>query len=1297
LSGTHQVAGQVTCIFTPKGMEEKNMKRAVLIFLLLPLCLAVIMGCLSISKTFDYDKNADWTVGDWLRIVNLEEDGVFFSDAKQIGVGIVIKNTSSIAKTYTIHWWVYNPNGTLATQNPIWRGFDVKPGQTITRLVDLSVLFPKQSEFLPNQYKLYVEIYEGSMFRRNLRSVYKIEDWPVSILGRGFNVVALDNVELGGIYLSNEDGKGMKYHVANNAKTDMTLTINYDLRKDGEVVESGRDVKQLAPRTVLKDGAILNETSSLSPGRYTMNISFDDGAGGRNVSIERPITILSELPKRSAAYQSKYGWAHHLYRLTPDEAYRSLDVFYKAGMAWLRDCLTPEEKDDNRFDAFSLQKKMLEYDIKGMDLGKDGLRPQDILKIPGARDRYITQMGKDVAMPINPAPEPVMEMWNEPNLEYFFEGTPAQFTALLKETYNSIKKSNPLAFMYGVGTSMTGDAFYKPMFDLGAANYMDGISWHPYWYPTRPEEGILPSSNTLKNLTEQYGGWLMQNITEVGYPTNYNAGHGVTFEQQAKFLVRSQLLGDTVDLITGMTLYDLRNDMYDPHFEYNEAHFGSINMDFTPKDAYIALSAMCRMLMNTGFAGDLAHGSDHFYDEYISVYRRFDGEPVIAAWWAANREANQDEAPTVTIPVGVSSVTVTDLFGAAKTVNTPGGNLTLKLSDGPQYITAAGMSRQLIYTASDNIRADKAKNLRSKIEAVGNAAVRADLLNKFTAANNAISGILRSGSPAQKAAMENQLSALFSLAGDAIRAMNTIGAIQAYNIAEDAYLYATARLPPFMVMSSGTGAARGAQASFDSAKSVIDARKGLDGSLVISERMLERARENLKQRNAAQSEGKTDMADVYGFLSGKLADMARALAPNEPVYQRGIIADMSPGKMTLLPNYSDKIEVSLKNDSRGDIAGKYEIVYPAQWNLKNDVQAFNVPAAEKWSDSMTLSVPGDALSGLYSVKVNAYNGNAVIASFNVNLSVSDPVVISIDPFVSEVGRISEIKGTIQNIGPVPFSGTLEFEYMNGTKLPARLGSSISNLAVSKTSSFNFGFNSSPSDFNDYRIKAIVKDRTGLTVYEYIYPLDFLITTITDKAPSMDSTMNGWENAFPVHIQHPHQCFVYDYDPNVLSATAYTLTDRENLYFAVLVNDKSHNQLLTGGGIWNGDCLQLSIEPRNTKGSDYSRDAFELGFALSGSGTGASKTMASWAVPRNFNDEVVQYEVFRNNENNTTLYKAAIPMKDLPGLEAKAGNKYALNFCINDANIGFAREGFWQFTRGTGDSKSPSYYQSWIFK
>jgi len=1253
------------------------------------------MGCLSFRKTFDFDESAEWTAGDWLRIVDLEEDGVFFSDAKQIGVGVVLKNTSDVTKTYSIHWWVFNPDGSFATQNPIWSGFKVRAGKTVTKFIDLSVLFPKQSRFLPNQYKLYLEVYEGSMAKKNLQSLFKIEEWPISILGRGLNVVALDNVELGGIYLTNEDSKGMKYHIANNSRTNLTLNINYDLLKDGEVVDSGQDVKQISPRAALKDIVAINETSPLSPGRYTMNIKFDDGS--RNVSIESPITILSELPVRSAAYQSKYGWAHHVYRQTPDVAARSPGVFYKAGMAWLRTCLSPNESDDDRFDAFAIHQKFLDHNVKSMDLGKDGIRPHDILTLPGARDRYIAQMGRDVTLPINPDPEPVIEVWNEPNLEYFFEGTATQFAALLKETYNSIKKSNPLAFVYGVGTSMTGDAFYKPMFDLGAANYMDGISWHPYWYPTRPEEGILPSSNTLKDLTDQYGGWLMQNITEVGYPTNFNAGHGVTFEQQAKFLVRALLLGDTIDYLTGISLYNLRNDFHNPEFDYNEAHFGSVNLDYTPKDSYIAISAMCRMMMNTGFAGDLFRGSDHFYDEYVSVYRKFNGEPVIAAWWAANREANQDDAPTVTIPVGVTNVTITDLFGNTRNASSPGGILTLKLSDGPQYITAPGLNRQLIYSAANNIRADKAKNIRKKIDAVANTVTRTDFQNRFTAIDNTIAGILRNGGPAQRATMESQLSSLFNLANDAIRNINSIGHNEVYNITEEVYHYARAMLHPFIAMNSGVTAARNSQSSFDSSKMVIDNRKGLDGSLVISERMLERSRENLKQRNAAMGEGLYDMADVYGFLSIRLADMARALAPVEPVYQRGIIADVSPGRMTLLPSYSDNIDVSLKNDSLGTITGKYELIYPAQWNVQNDIQTFSVSPAERWTDTMNLAVPAEALAGLYNVKVNAYNGDTMISSFNLILSVSDPVVISIDPILTDIGRVSEIRGTIRNIGPVPFSGTLEFEYMNGTKLPSRQGGSISSLGVQRTNSFSFGFNSPVTDFNDYRVKAIVKNRAGLIVYEYIYPLDFLITAITDKAPSMDNNMIGWENAFPVHIQHPHQCSVYDYDPTVLSATAWTLTDREYLYFAVLVNDKSHNQLLTGGGIWNGDCLQISIESRNTKGNDYSRDAFELGFALSGAGTGAAKTMASWAVPRNFNDDVVLYEVFRNEENNTTLYKVAIPVKDMPGLEVKPGNKYALNFCINDANIGFAREGFWQYTLGTGDSKNPSYYQSWTFR
>jgi PKD repeat protein len=115
------------------------------------------------------------------------------------------------------------------------------------------------------------------------------------------------------------------------------------------------------------------------------------------------------------------------------------------------------------------------------------------------------------------------EIWNEPNLDYEWGGTPsaALYTALLREAYLGIKAGDPHALVVSAGLATTGGRltdspaqqaevlaqarqlyntaqvvpdliFLRDMYRSGAKGYLDAVGTHPYGGPDAP--GTLPSA-----------------------------------------------------------------------------------------------------------------------------------------------------------------------------------------------------------------------------------------------------------------------------------------------------------------------------------------------------------------------------------------------------------------------------------------------------------------------------------------------------------------------------------------------------------------------------------------------------------------------------------------------------------------------------------------------------------------------------------------------------------------------------------------------------------------------------------
>ncbi|WP_155987757.1 sugar-binding protein [Gorillibacterium massiliense] len=255
-----------------------------------------------------------------------------------------------------------------------------------------------------------------------------------------------------------------------------------------------------------------------------------------------------------------------------------------------------------------------------------------------------------------------VEVYNEFNIAFGDRGTgpadsqPSYYYQLLKKTYETVKASNPSVTVVGPTSASIPWTWLEQLFQLGALDYMDAVSIHPYRYPADPES-LVDDIARLNDLIKKYNHGQSKPIwfTEIGWPTELDP-RGVSENVEASDLIRSY----TVSLANGVDRiywYDYMNDGTDA--TNNENNFGLVRHTSdaygpqTPKPAYVAYATMTRQLTGASFASR-ENAGDGLYD-YI-----FDrsGEEVRVLWSVTGDRqimVRTDHPLVVTDMMGVST------------------------------------------------------------------------------------------------------------------------------------------------------------------------------------------------------------------------------------------------------------------------------------------------------------------------------------------------------------------------------------------------------------------------------------------------------------------------------------------------------------------------------------------------------------------------------------------------------------------------------------------------------------------
>jgi hypothetical protein len=361
----------------------------------------------------------------------------------------------------------------------------------------------------------------------------------------------------------------------------------------------------------------------------------------------------------------------------------TLELILRMGAVWIRDEISwggcERKKGEFRFDEYADRymaaagklgiRPLIIFDY-GNDLYDKGDSPRTPEAI-AAFTEYCRQLMRRYEAVCRD-----WEIWNEPNI-FFWRPKPnvEDYTSLMKAVYPATKQANPKATIVGVCTAGTDLKFVEGVLERGGGKAMDAISVHPYRYPRPPEapKDFLDEMNRLKALLDKHGaGHLKVWLTEYGYPTQLDQ-RGVSQWRSGALLVRTSLLALSLPFVERLFIYDFQDDGVDPL--YNEANFGVIRFDGSPKPAYAAHATMARMLFRKRFARSLPLAD--------SVHAlEFTGEEgtVLAAW-------TSKEPATLVLPTTARRVTVTDLMGNETVVPASASRITLPLTEEPLFLT----------------------------------------------------------------------------------------------------------------------------------------------------------------------------------------------------------------------------------------------------------------------------------------------------------------------------------------------------------------------------------------------------------------------------------------------------------------------------------------------------------------------------------------------------------------------------------------------------------------------------------
>lgn len=274
------------------------------------------------------------------------------------------------------------------------------------------------------------------------------------------------------------------------------------------------------------------------------------------------------------------------------------------------------------------------------------------------------------------------EIWNEPNIGTFWKPRPnaSDYAKALKAAYQAAKRADPDCKLLGPCTLAIDAPFIEKVLAEGAIDYFDILSVHPYrdlrdidLNKDLPDVDLIDDLQEVRRLMAKYGSVKPIWITEMGRNTSLAPeGEGISEEAQANYSVKMYVVAFAGG-VEKFFQYHLKEGGEDPY--YTEQHYGVLRRDWSPKPSYFAVGTLIKKITGLKCMGNVFAD-----DKEARGYLFSNADSSVLVLWAVGGTAEVD------LPVGTSTLRLTDREGRERTMYTPEGIAKLVLTESPVYL-----------------------------------------------------------------------------------------------------------------------------------------------------------------------------------------------------------------------------------------------------------------------------------------------------------------------------------------------------------------------------------------------------------------------------------------------------------------------------------------------------------------------------------------------------------------------------------------------------------------------------------
>jgi len=255
------------------------------------------------------------------------------------------------------------------------------------------------------------------------------------------------------------------------------------------------------------------------------------------------------------------------------------------------------------------------------------------------------------------------EIWNEPDIEFFWNGPIEDFVRLYKIGAEAVRQADPDAVIVLGGLAHKVDYLESLFRDFEISPYVDVVNFHSYLetWDGHPAEDIIDYVHQVAEVVEKYGDNQPLWMAEVGYSTfryneyvsiHYNAYYDYEKSPayQAVHLFKTLTMLLSTDKLSAIAWYEIKD--LEPEDEVigdvNNRHLGIAYTDWTPKPAKSALRFFNRLFSQPNRPIDnlAAVIRQDDSDSHLFCFENEDGSVIVVGWLQTNKPHKRSEDKT---------------------------------------------------------------------------------------------------------------------------------------------------------------------------------------------------------------------------------------------------------------------------------------------------------------------------------------------------------------------------------------------------------------------------------------------------------------------------------------------------------------------------------------------------------------------------------------------------------------------------------------------------------------------------